>query len=155
MKLIIKLGAAVVVVAVLGAGGTFAAMHFLHLGSKTPQKAAVLPPKPILFADLAIDATSIAADAGSDGSSFATLDIQFVTTDPKALASFSSLQPIITAAVLNLLGSETSTQLRDPTVKATLTANSLALTNSILLKNGYPPPAPFTAGYITKLVVQD
>ena len=32
MKLVVKIGAAVAVVAVLGAGGTFAAMHFLHLG---------------------------------------------------------------------------------------------------------------------------
>jgi len=146
MKLVVKIVAAVGVVAVLGAGGTYAAMHFLHAGGhKSAAKPVVLPPKPILFADLAIAAASIAPDANSSGSSFATVDIQFTTTDPNALVSFTALQPIIKSAVLNLLLSETSTQLQDTALRATLIANSLAVANSILLKNGYAPsPAPNT-----------
>jgi flagellar basal body-associated protein FliL len=168
MKLVIKIGAAVAVVAVLGAGGTFAAMHFMHSGGpKTPEKAVVLPPKPLLFAVLSIPAVSISPEAGSPATSFVDFGIQFATTDPNALVSFTALQPIIQSAVINLLLSETSTQLQDPAVRTTLITNSLAVANSILLKNGYAPapssagvtadPAapPFSAGYITDLVVQD
>jgi len=155
MKLIIKLGAAIVVVALLGAGGTFGAMHFLHLGSKTPHKAVVLPPKPVLFADLSGLVVSLSPQAGQPATSFVQFGIQFATTDPNALVSFASLQPIIKSAIINLLLNETSAQLQDPAVRASLISSSLAVANSILLKNGYPPPAPFSAGYITDLVVQD
>jgi flagellar basal body-associated protein FliL len=169
MKLVIKIGGAVAVVAVLGAGGTFAAMHFLHSGgTKTVAKPVVLPPKPILFAVLTIPAVSISPEAGSPASSFVDFGIQFSTTDPNALVSFTALQPIIQSAVINLLLNETSTQLQDPKVRSQLIVDSLAVANSVLLKNGYALPAavptgatpdpsapPFTAGYITDLVVQD
>jgi flagellar basal body-associated protein FliL len=171
MKLVMKIGGAVAVVAVLGAGGTFAAMHFLHVGgAKTVAKPVVLPPKPILFAVLSIPAVSISPEAGSPATSFVDFGIQFATTDPAALVSFTALQPIIQSAVINLLLGETSAQLQDPAVRTTLIASSLAVVNNILMKNGYAPPAgasasasaspapqapPFSAGYITDLVVQD
>jgi flagellar basal body-associated protein FliL len=156
MKLFVKLGAAVVAVSLLGAGGTFAAMHFLHLGSQKPaQKAVVLPPKPILFADLSGLVVSISPQTGQPPTSYVQFGIQFATTDPNALTSFDAVQPIIKSAIINLLLNETSAQLQDPTTRTTLTTSSLAIANSILLKNGYAAPAPFTAGYITDLVVQD
>ena len=121
----------------------------------------MLPPKPILFAVLAVPAVSISPAAGSPATSFVDFGIQFTTTDPAALVSFTALQPIIQSAIINLLLTETSTQLQDPAVRATLIASSLADANSILLKNGYAPPAPappappFSAGYITQLTVQN
>lgn len=162
MKLVMKIGLAVGVVAVLGAGGTFAAMEFLHLGGpKAAAKPVVLPPKPILFAVLAVPAVSISPDTGSPASSFVDFGIQFSTTDPAALVTFTSLQPIIQSAIINLLLAETATQLQDPAVRTALIASSLAAANGILLKNGYAPPAPappappFSAAYITQLTVQN
>ncbi len=152
-KILIFGGIALVV---LG-GGIGGAVIFLHHGkSKTADVKQVVPPKPLLFAELDNVVVSIPADVGQPATSYVQFGIQFATTDPDAVTAFTSLLPIVKADVINLVMNETQKTLQDPATRTKLAANCLAISNQVIEKNTDLKPAnPFTAAYITNLVVQD
>lgn len=151
-KILIFGGIALVV---LG-GGVGGAVVFLHHGSKTAAAKPVAPPKPIVFAELDNVVVSIPADVGQPATSYVQFGIQFATTDPDAVTAFTSLLPIVKADVINLMMNETQKTLQDPATRSKLAANCLAAANEVLEKSaGFKPMNPFTAAYITNLVVQD
>ncbi len=140
---------------VLG-GGVGGALFFLHHGSKTAAAKPVVPPKPILFAELDNVVVSIPADVGQPATSYVQFGIQFATTNPDAVTAFTSLLPIVKADVINLMMNETQKTLQDPATRSKLAANCLAISNEVLGKSAdFTPANPFTAAYITNLVVQD
>ena len=145
-----------IALAVIG-GGVGGAVVFLHHGGKAAAaKPVAAPPKPILFAELDNVVVSIPADAGEPATSYVQFGIQFATTNPDAVTQFGALQPIIKAAIINLMMNETQKTLQDPATRSRLAANCLALSNEVLGKSGgFKPADPFTAAYITNLVVQD
>ena len=99
---------------------------------------------------------SIPADAGDPATSYVQFGIQFATTEPNAVTEFTSLQPIIKADVINLMMNETQKTLQDPAARVALTKSCLGISNSVLSASAnYTPANPFTAAYITNLVVQD
>jgi len=152
--------AGIVVVAVgAGVGGTLGVMLLLphHAAAPAgPAKPMVVPPKPIYFAEMNDVVVSIPQDSGDPSSSFVQFGVQFATYDPNALTSFDELQPIIKSDIISLLMNETGKQLQDPATRADLVKSCLDIANNVLNRNAnYTPPSPFTAGYITNLVVQD
>jgi flagellar basal body-associated protein FliL len=155
MKKIILFGGIGAVVLLAGGGGTFAFLELRHKPT-APAKPAVIPPKPIVFAALPDLVVSIPDDTGDPPSSYVQLTVQFATTDPNAVTAFTNLQPIIKSQIISLLMNETGKTLADPANRATLTENCLAISNTVLTKSaGYTPANPFTAAYITNLVVQN
>jgi len=155
MKKIILFGGIGIVVLLAGGGGAFA---YLELNQKpaAPAKPVALPPKPIVFAALPDLVVSIPDDAGDPPSSYVQLTLQFATTDPNAVTAFTNLQPIIKSQIISLLMNETGKTLADPAGRDTLTKNCLAISNTVLTKSaGYTPANPFSAAYITNLVVQN
>jgi flagellar basal body-associated protein FliL len=155
MKKMIMFGGIGAVVLLAGGGGTFA---FLEMGHKSagPAKPVAVPPKPIVFAALPDLVVSIPDDTGDPPSSYVQLTLQFATTDPNAVTAFTNLQPIIKAQIISLLMNETGKTLADPAGRDTLTKNCLAISNTVLTKSaGYTPANPFSAAYITNLVVQN
>jgi flagellar basal body-associated protein FliL len=154
--------AGVIVLAIaIGAGATFGVMHFLqthgaahaHETAKTGDDAH---PKPIYFADLSSIVVSVPPQAGAPATSYVQIGMQFATHNERALESFNALQPIIKSQVINLLMSETSAALQNPTTRAELIQNSLNIANEVLAKDaGKAGDNPFDAAYITNLVVQD
>jgi flagellar basal body-associated protein FliL len=154
--------AGIIVLAIaIGAGATFGVMHFLQPGSPAhahdgTAKADAAHPKPILFADLSDIVVSIPPQAGAPATSYVQIGMQFSTHDEKAVESFTTLQPIIKSQVINLLMSETSATLQNPTTRSELIQNCLNVANSVLVQNpGNGTGKPFEAAYITNLVVQD
>ncbi|OYV33095.1 MAG: hypothetical protein B7Z81_11870, partial [Acidocella sp. 20-61-6] len=148
----------------LGAGGTVAAIHLLpHAAAKigagttaAVHKPAPVKPKPIFFSDLPGIVVSIPPQANTPSTSYVEIDMQFATYDQKALADFTTLQPIIKAEIISLLMGQTSDGLQDAAVRAKIIASCLQIANSVLKKNGMASgTAPFTAAYITNLVIQD
>jgi len=116
----------------------------------------VVPPKPINFAEIAGILVNVPADTGDPAASMVQLDIQFATTDPNAVNEFNQLQPIIKSDLITLLMSQTVKTLQDPTARATLTQSATGIVNNVLTQSAsYTPANPFTAAYITNLVVQD
>jgi len=154
---ILKTVGIVVVAAGLGAGGVIGAQMFLPHSSSGPAKPPPPPPpKPTLFADVSDITVSIPPDTGQPATSYLQFAVQFATTDPNAIIVFSQLQPIIKADIISLLMNETSHGLQDPTTRADLMKSCLDITNEVMSqKANYTPAPPFTAAYITNLVVQD
>ena len=153
--------AGIVVVAIAaGAGAMFGAMHFLSMNRpaeahSTPTRTDPAHPKPIFFADLSDIVVSVPPQAGAPATSYVQIGMQFSTYDQRALANFTTFQPIIKSEVINLLMSETSAALQDPTTRAVLIQNCLDAANSVLAKDAGSTDKPFTAAYITNFVVQD
>jgi flagellar basal body-associated protein FliL len=153
--------AGVIVLALVGGGGAvFGVMHFLQMGNANHAHSDAAKtnahPKPILFADLSDIVVSIPPQAGAPATSYVQIGMQFSTRDEKAVESFTALQPIIKAQVINLLMSETSAALQNPTTRNQLIQDCLNAANSVLAQNsGNSGGKPFDAVYITNLVVQD
>jgi flagellar basal body-associated protein FliL len=124
-----------------------------------PAQAAALPlppPKQIYFADLSDITVSIPPDSGEPATSYVEFGIQFSTYDQNALTTFDEMQPIIKSDIINLLMNETSRGLQDPQTRADLLKSCLDISNTVMAHSAnYPPPPPFSAAYITDLVVQD
>jgi flagellar basal body-associated protein FliL len=153
MKKIILASVGVLVLLGGGAGGTVAYLQMKHHAG--PPKPPL--PKAILFAQLDNLVISVPADSSGDsGQAYIQFAVEFASTDPKAVASFNALQPIIKSETLNLLLTENAKQLMDPSTHAALAKNCLAIANQVLNKSAaYTPPNPFTAAYITNIVEQD
>jgi flagellar basal body-associated protein FliL len=146
-----------------GAGGTFAVMTMLmpqHSpasdAAAAAAKAKAAPPKQIYFAELTDVVVSIPADTGQPPSSFVQFGVQFATYDQNAVTTFAELQPIIKADIINLMLNETAKSLQDQGTRSDLAKSCLDISNTVLSRNAsYTPANPFTAAYITNLVVQD
>ncbi len=154
MKKLIIIGVAAILL--LGGGG--AAAYFLLLAPHAKQTAAKPPPKPkpLLFAELSDLVASIPPDTGQPASSYMSMSIQFATTDAAAPAAFTGIAPIAKAAVISLMLAQTAKTITDPAARAALAAACLKAVNQALTQNAsYTPPNPFTAAYITNLVVQN
>jgi len=144
------------VVVLGGAGGGGFAYYTLMMKPAAPAKPVVLPPKPIVFAAITDIVVSVPPDDGDPPSAYVQFAVQFATTDPNAVTSFTALEPIVKSQIISLLLNETGKSLQDPATRASLTKNCLDISNHVLTQNaGYTPPNPFTAAYITNLVVQD
>ena len=154
LKKILMFGGIALVVVGGGVGG---AVVFLHHGGKAAAaKPVAVPPKPILFAELDNVVVSIPADAGEPATSYVQFGIQFATTNADAVTQFGALQPIIKADIINLMMNETQKTLQDPATRAALAKNCLGISNGVLAASAnFTPPNPFSAAYITNLVVQD
>jgi flagellar basal body-associated protein FliL len=154
----LKTAGLIVVAAVAGAGATIGAQMFLpHQGIGMPARLPPPPPpKPVLFANIADITVSIPPVTGAAATSYLQFAVQFSTTDPNALTMFDQLQPIIKADIISLLMNETTHALQDPRTRADLLQNCLDISNQVLAqKADYVPATPFSAAYITNLVVQD
>jgi flagellar basal body-associated protein FliL len=155
MKKIILIAAGTVVLLAGGVGGTIA---FLTLGhhNNTATPAAPPPPKPIYFAQLNDVVVSVPADTNDPTSSYIQITLQFSTFDQNAVTTFTNLQPIIKAQVINLLMSQTAKSLTAPSTHDALSKTCLDIANKVLNTSAnYTPPNPFTAAYITNLVEQN
>ncbi|HQT45958.1 MAG: hypothetical protein B7X08_02090 [Acidocella sp. 20-63-7] len=153
-KIIVLGGVAALLVA--GIGGTVGVMEFMphHPAANAKPKAA--PVKPIVFAQLPSIVINAPADSSDPTSAMVQLDLQFATRDPNALTAFTALQPIIKSEIISLLMSQTVKSLKDPDARNTLTQNCVNIANSVLTHSAnYTPANPFTAAYITNLVVQN
>lgn len=155
MKKIILIAAAAAVVLAGAIGGTVAFMTLRHHnGAASP--AAPPPPKPIYFAQLNDLVVSVPADTNDSTTSYIEITLQFSTFDQNAVATFTNLQPIIKAQIINLLMTQTAKSLTDPSTHDTLSKNCLDIANKVLNTSAnYNPPNPFTAAYITNLVEQN
>jgi flagellar basal body-associated protein FliL len=152
----------IVLALVAGGGAVFGVMHFLQMGNANHAHSGAAKtndsahPKPILFADLSDIVVSIPPQAGAPATSYVQIGMQFSTHDEQAVESFTALQPIIKSQVINLLMSETSAALQNPTTRNQLIQDCLNAANSVLAQNsGNSGGKPFDAVYITNLVVQD
>ena len=136
-----------------GAGGAFAYLHMHHHAG--PPKPP--PPMPLLFAELDGLVVSVPADSsGQSGQAYVQFSVEFASTNPAALASFSALLPIIKAKTIDLLMKQNAKQLMDPSTHNALAKNCLAIANQVLgTSAAFTPPNPFTAAYITNIVEQD
>ncbi len=154
MKKIILIATGAVVLLAGGIGGTIA---FLTLGHHNGAAShAAPPPKPIYFAQLNDIVVSVPADTNDSTTSYIEITLQFSTFDQNALATFTNLQPIIKAQIINLLMAQTAKSLTDPSTHDTLSKNCLDIANKVLNASAnYTPPSPFTAAYITNLVEQN
>jgi flagellar basal body-associated protein FliL len=155
---ILKFAGTAIVAAGIGAGATFGVLQVTgHKATAAAiAKPAAAPPKPVYFADLSDITVSIAPDTGQPATSYLEFGIQFATGDQNALTTFDELQPIIKSDIINLLMNETSHALQDPQTRADLIKSCLDISNNVLARNAnYAPPPPFSAAYITNLVVQD
>ena len=156
LGMILGMAGTTLVAAAAGIAGTIGAQHFLpHHATATSAAAAPAPPKPLYFADLSNVVVSLPPEQGQPATSFVQFDMQFASNDQNALTSFAAFQPIIKAAIINLLMSETGDALQDPNVRTALIQSCLSATNNILMKNTAATVSPFNAAYITNLVVQD
>jgi flagellar basal body-associated protein FliL len=157
MKKIILIAAGAVVLLAGGIGGTVAFLTMGHHGSSSAAKPALPPPpKPIYFAQLADVVVSVPADTSDPTSSYIQITLQFSTFDQNAVTSFTTLQPIIKAQVINLLMTKTAKSLIAPAEHDALSKNCLDIANKVLNTDAnYTPPNPFTAAYITNLVEQN
>jgi flagellar basal body-associated protein FliL len=153
---LIVIGGIVAVLAAGGVGGTMEVMSVLHHRAMAAAKPVVAASKPIFFAELADVVVSVPTASDDPTSAFVQFAVQFSTFDPNAGATFSALQPIIKSEIISLLMNQTGKSLQDPATRAALAKNSLAIANSVLARSAnYTPANPFTAAYITNLVVQD
>jgi flagellar basal body-associated protein FliL len=138
------------------AGGTLFALgilppHATHAKARKPP-----PPKPLLFASLSGIVVSIPPDSGQPASAFVQFGVQFATQNDKAVTDFTALQPIIKAQIISLLMTQTGKSLADPATRAMLVKNCVGIANTVLTHNaGYTGAGPFSAAYITNLVVQN
>jgi flagellar basal body-associated protein FliL len=142
----------------LGAGGTLAAIHLLpHAAAATlAPSPAVVKAQPIFFSDQPGIVVSVPPAPGAPPTSYVDIDMQFATYDAKALNDFTTLTPIIKAEIISLLMNQTSGTLQDAAVRAQVIASCLQIANNVLKQNGMANATPpFTAAYITNLVIQD
>jgi flagellar basal body-associated protein FliL len=139
-------------------GGTFGAMEYMHHAAIPAASADSPKPvaKALYFATLSDITVSIPPENGTAATSYVEFSVQLSTYDQNALVTFEELQPIIKSAVITLLMNETSQSLQDPATRVDLTKGCLHIANDVLSRNAsYSPANPFTAAYITNLVVQD
>jgi flagellar basal body-associated protein FliL len=143
---------------IIGSGAAAAAGAGTGTGAgvkKSAAAAAPAHPQPLYFADLSDVVVSIPPQTGAPATSYVEFGIQFSTFDPNAVTNFGTYQPIVKSEIINLLMNETSAALQDPKVRTGLIQNCLDIANSVMMKNASSPTPPFTAAYITNLVVQD
>lgn len=153
-KILVIAGVAVIGVGA-AAGGTFAALEFWphHKVAAVPVAA---PPKPLYFTDVASVTVSIPPDQGAPPTSYVQMSVQFSTYDQTAVTSFTALLPIIKSQIIGLLMSETGNGLADPKTRDAIVQSCLGISNKVLAQNGnFKTVAPFSAAYITNLVVQE
>lgn len=157
---ILLTGGTVIIALALGIGGTYGFMTTMNMTSHRSQEAAAAPPKlsppaPVYFAEVPDIVVSIPDAAGDPPSSFVQFGIQFQTTDMVAVNDFNTLEPIIKSQIMDLLMQETGTTLQSAATRTDLTTKSLAVVNTALQTRNYVQKPPFSAAYITSLVVQD
>ncbi len=157
LKTTLLIGGAVIIALALGIGGTFVYMTRIGHGSAS---AATLQPKPsapapIYFAEVSDIVVSIPDTAGDPPSSFVQFGIQFQTTDADAVTDFNTLEPIIKSQIMELLMQQTGSTLQNAATRSDIETKSLALVNAALQTRDYVQKSPFSAAYITSLVVQD
>ncbi|MCB5945814.1 flagellar basal body-associated protein FliL [Acidocella sp. KAb 2-4] len=155
MKKIIIIAAGTVVLLGAAIGGTVA---YFTLGQhkETAAHPAPPPPKPIYFAALNDLVVSVPADSNDPTSAYIQITLQFSTFDQNAVTTFTNLQPIIKAQIINLLMAQTAKSLTDPSTHDALSKHCLDIANQVLNTSAnYTPPNPFTAAYITNLVEQN
>ena len=153
---IFVIGGVVAVLAAAGVAGTIEGMSILHHRAAAAAKTAAAAPKQIYFSELPDVVVSVPTSSDDPTSAFVQFAVQFSTYDPNAGATFSALQPIIKSEIISLLMNQTGKSLQDPATRAALAQNSLAIANAVLARSAnYTPANPFTAAYITNLVVQD
>ena len=152
-KKIIIIAAAAALVLLGGGGGGVAYLYMKHHAG--PHKPP--PPKPILFANLDGLVVSVPSDSSDQANqAYVQISVEFASTDAKALASFSALQPIIKAETISLLMLQNAKQLMNPSTHPALVKSCLSIANQVLDKSAaFTPPDPFTAAYITNIVEQD
>ena len=151
--IIICIGALVLIGA--GIGGTFAFLSMRHHNASAAN-AATPALKPIYFAQLADVVVSVPADSNSPPNTYIDITLQFSTFDQNAVTTFTNLQPIIKAQVINLLMAQTGKSFTDPSTHDALIKNCLDIANQVLnARANYTPPNPFTGAYITNLVEQE
>jgi flagellar basal body-associated protein FliL len=140
-------------------GGTLVVSGSMHHAASTVasgQAPKPPPPKPVYFATLTDITVSIPPQTGAAATSYVNFSVQLSTYDQNALVPFEELQPIIKAAIITLLMNETSQSLQDPQARVDLTKDCLHIANDVVDRNAsYSPVNPFSAAYITNLVVQD
>lgn len=155
MKKIILIAVGAVVLLAGGIGGTVAFLTMgHHNNAATP--AAPPPPKPIYFAQLDDIVVSVPADTNDSTGSYIQITLQFSTFDQKAVTTFTNLQPIVKAQIINMLMAQTAKSLITPSTHDALSKHCLDIANKVLNANAnYTPPNPFTAAYITNLVEQN
>lgn len=153
MKKAVFIALGAVVLLALGGGGAYA---YLTLTAK-PGKHAASPPKPspIFFAQLADLVVSIPDQAGDPPADFVDVTLQFQTGKEDQLANFSTIEPIIRSQLIGILMRQSAKTLSDPAVRQQIEQQSLEVVNAALQSRHYAQTAPFTAAFITNLVVQD
>jgi flagellar basal body-associated protein FliL len=142
----------------MSVGGTLGAMQYLHHAGNVTSSTEVMKPKPkaVYFATLSDITVSIPPESGTAATSYVEFSVQLSTNDQSALVTFEELQPIIKSSVITLLMNETSQTLQDPQTRVDLAKGCLHIANDVLDRNAsFTPSKPFTAAYITNLVVQD
>lgn len=153
MKKIILISLAAVLLLGGGIGGTF---FYLSTRHAAPGKAPPPPPKPIYFAQLSNLIVTVPADSSDSTPAYVQITLEFSSFDAKAVADFTSLQPIIKSQIISLLMQQTAKSLMDPAKHDALTTQCLAIANQVLNKSAnYTPVNPFTAAYITNIVEQN
>lgn len=163
MRKILGMVVVAVVSLLIGSGGTFGIMTFLHHGASATAPVVPVKPKPVpvvvkptLFASLSDITVSIPPQPGAPATSYVLFSIKFSTTDQGALVAFDEMQPIIKSAIITRLLNETTQSLQNQQTRNDLMVSALNIVNGILAKNlSYNPPNPFTAAYIANLVTQD
>jgi flagellar basal body-associated protein FliL len=148
----------VVIVATIGTGGTFAVLKFIphKKAGGTVASAVIVPTKPIFFTDVMDVTVSIPPEQNASPTSFVQVGLQFSTYDPAAIVSYGELQPIIKAAIISILMTQTTSGLADSKARAALIKSCLDISNDVLEKNAnLKAIPPFSAAYITNLVVQE
>ncbi|HTQ71238.1 MAG TPA: flagellar basal body-associated FliL family protein [Acidocella sp.] len=154
MKKLLIICISLVIVLLLAGGGAFA---YLTLGHNygTAQAAKPAKPAPIYFAELNDLVISIPDQAGDPPADFVDISLQFQTALPDQVQNFSTIEPIIRSQLIGLLMNQTAKTLADPAVRTQIQDQSLALVNNALLSRNYAQKPPFSASFITNLVVQD
>jgi len=153
---ILIVGGSALIALALGVGGTFAVMTMTsHNGPKTAETRKPPAPIPLYFADVPDIVVSIPDVAGDPPSSFVQFGIQFQTSDAQSVDHFNTLEPIIKSRIMDLLMQQTGATLQTEATRTSIEQKSLSLVNTALETRNYAQKPPFTAAYITSLVVQD
>lgn len=150
-KLIIAVIVAIVLLFCAG-GAAFYFMVYNHNHNKHTEKT-----QPILFAQITNLVVSVPQSSENQSNQvYIELSVQFACTNPKAIASFNNLLPIIQAKMVSMLMQKQAVQLMDPKTHQDLSKNLLFIANNVLEnEGGFSPVAPFSAAYITNIVEQD
>lgn len=154
-KMMIAVAAVFLVVLLCGGGAAYYFIFYQHKSTNHFTKHE--KPKPILFAELTNFVVSVPkSESDLSDQVYVQMSIQFATTDPKALASFSAVLPIVQSRLLTMLMQQKADQIMNPKNHDALTKSLLSVVNQVLDKNaGFTPADPFSAAYITNIVEQD